>query len=330
MSKLAQRWLVLAVVAALFPIGVAAQANPVVRIIELGGDGSSEASYAQGGGFFKKYGLDATITDTEGGGAAIAAVVGGSAEIGFSNLISVVAAIERGIPITIIAPASVFSSKSPNILLVKSRRSALKTGADLRGKVVAVTTLDGELQLGAQVWIDKTGGDWKAVHFVEIPLSAMAAALAQGRVDAAMMTEPSLSRARADVAVLGNADAGIAPYFISGAFFAANAWIDAHPDLAHRASQALRDGAHWANTHHAETAAILARSTSLDPATIATMTRATFAETLTPALIQPAVDVAYKYGRLKEPLDMTAIVERARPFWERRTLPAQEPVSTPR
>jgi NitT/TauT family transport system substrate-binding protein len=308
---------VAALILALLPLQAGAQSNPVIRALELGGDGSSEASYALGGGFFKKYGLDASVSYTQGGGGAIAAVVGGSAEVGFSNLISVVAAIERGIPITLIAPASVFNSKTPNILLVKARRSPLKTGADLAGKVVAVTTLDGELQLGAQVWIDKTGGDSKLVHFVELPLSAMAAALVSGRIDAAMMTEPHLSRARADVSVLGNVDAIIAPLFISGAFFAATPWVEAHPDTARRVAQALRETAHWANTHHAETAAILAKMTDLDPATIATMTRATFAETMTPAMIQPAVDVAYKYGRIKEPLDMTQIVAKARPYWEK-------------
>jgi len=44
---------------------------------------------------------------------------------------------------------------------------------------VAVTTLDGELQMGAAVWIDKNGGNAKSVHFVELPETAMAAALAQ-------------------------------------------------------------------------------------------------------------------------------------------------------
>lgn len=314
---LTHRWLVIAALIAALPLHAGAQGNPAIRVLELGGDGSSEGLYASEGGFFKKFGLDATVAKTAGGGAVIAAVIGGSAEIGFSNLISVVAGIERGIPVTIIAPASVFSAKYPNLILVKVRGSALKTGGDLNGKIVAVTTLDGELQLGAAVWIDKTGGNSKAVHFVELPESAMAAALRQGRVDAAMMAEPNLSEARAEVEVLGNADAVISPLFIAGVYFAAASWVEAHPDLAHRAAQALREAGHWANTHHAETAAILAKTANLDSATIAAMTRAIFAESLTAALIQPAVDVAFKYGRLKDALDMRDIVAKTRPYWEK-------------
>ena len=312
---LAHRRLILALLIAVLPLHAAAQSTPVVRVLELTGDGASEGSYALGGGFFKKYGLDATVAKTTGGGAVVAAVVGGSAEVGFSNLVSVAAAIERGIPVTIIAPATVFSSKAPDILLAQSRRTAFKSGADLNGKVVAVTTLDGELQLGAAVWIDKTGGNSKTVHFVEIPETAMAAALAQGRIDAAMMTEPHLSQARAEVDVLGNADSAIAPQFISGVYFAATAWVDAHPDTARRVAQALRETAHWANTHHAETAAILARGSDLDAATINLMTRSTYAESLTAPMIQPAIDVAFTYGRLKDPLDMRQIVAKALPFW---------------
>jgi NitT/TauT family transport system substrate-binding protein len=313
--SLAHRCLVLAALIAVLPLQAAAQSTPAVRVLELTGDGASEGTYALAGGFFKKYGLDATVAQTTGGGAVVAAVVGGSAEIGFSNLISVAAAIERGIPVTIIAPATIFSSKAPDILLMKSHRTAFKSGADLDGKIVAVTTLDGEQQLGAAVWIDKTGGNSKLVHFVELPETAMAAALVQGRIDAAMMTEPHITQARSDVDLLGNADAAIAPQFVSGVYFAATAWVDAHPDIARRVAQALRETAHWANTHHAQTATFLARGLNLDAATIDAMTRSTYAESLTAPAIAPALDVAYGYGRLKVPFDVPQLVAKALSYW---------------
>jgi NitT/TauT family transport system substrate-binding protein len=312
---LVYRLLAAAVLIVALPLHAAAQADPVIRVLELSGDGASEGSYALAGGFFKKYGLDATVAKTTGGGAVVAAVVGGSAEIGFSNLISVAAAIERGIPVTIIAPATIFSRKTPDILLMKSRRAAFKSGAELTGKIVAVTTLDGEQQLGAAVWIDKTGGNSKLVHFVEVPESAMAAALVQGRIDAAMMTEPHITQDRADVDLLANVDAAIAPEFVSGVYFAATAWVDAHPDIARRAAQALRETAHWANGHRAQTAAIIAPGLNLDVATVGLMTRSIYAESLTVASIAPALDVAYAYGRLKEPFDVRQLVAKAQLYW---------------
>jgi NitT/TauT family transport system substrate-binding protein len=313
--SLTYRALAAAALLAVLPLQAGAQSAPVIRVLELSGDGASEGAYALGGGFFKKYGLDATVGKTTGGGAVVAAVVGGSAEIGFSNLISVAAAIERGIPVTIIAPSTIFSGKAPDILLMKSRHTAFKSGADLTGKIVAVTTLDGEQQLGAATWIDKTGGNSKLVHFVEVPESAMAAALVQGRIDAAMMTEPHVTQDRADVDLLGNVDAAIAPQFVSGVYFAANAWIEAHPDIARRAAQALRETGHWANGHHAETAVMLARGANLDAATIDLMTRSTFTESLTVQAIAPALDVAFAYGRLKEAFDVRHLVAKAQIYW---------------
>jgi NitT/TauT family transport system substrate-binding protein len=100
--------LLLAMLLALLPQHGGAQSTTPVRVLELGGDGGAEAAYALAGGFFKKYGLDATVSGTSSGGSVVAAVAGGSADVGFSNLLSVAAAIGRGVPVTIIAPGGMF------------------------------------------------------------------------------------------------------------------------------------------------------------------------------------------------------------------------------
>ena len=57
---------------AVLPLRGGAQSVPAVRVLELSGDGASEGAYALAGGFFKKYGLDATVGKTTGGGAVVA------------------------------------------------------------------------------------------------------------------------------------------------------------------------------------------------------------------------------------------------------------------
>jgi hypothetical protein len=54
--------------------------------------------------------------------------------------------------------------------------------------------------------------------------------------------------------------------------------------------------ARWANQHHAETARMLAEEANLPLSLTKSMVRATYAEALTPDLLQPAFDVAAKYG----------------------------------
>jgi NitT/TauT family transport system substrate-binding protein len=301
----------------LLPAQALAQtAAPVpIRIASLG---NTEASilpvYAQQTGIFKKYGLDATVTSFNGGGAIIAAIAGGSLDAGFSNITSAVAAIQRGIPIVVLTAANLTSTDDADAQLMKVRGSKLKTGADLNGKIIAVTTLGGTLQLGAEQWIDKNGGDSKTVHFVEVPSSNMAAALKQGRLDAAMMSEPFLTEESANVEVLANAFSAIAPEWISAVFVASKSWVTANPDAARRFVAAMHETARWANAHHTETAKILSPLSGVPLTTFAAMKRTRYTDLLTRALMQPGIDAAFAYGALKTPFDTGDIVTAAAPY----------------
>lgn len=298
---------------------ILAQAPAVtpIRVAVLGNtDASSLPLYAQTAGFFKKHGLDATLSSFNGGGAVVAAVAGGSLDVGFSNVVSAAAAIQRGIPVVVLAPAAIFDEKDrPDNTLVKARGSKLKTGADLNGKTVAVTTLSGTLQLCAASWIDKTGGDSKTVHFIELPNSEMVAALKAGRIDAAMLAEPTLTQARNDVEEMGDAFAAIAPRWTLGVFVASKAWVRANPDAVHRFVEAMVETARWANTHRADTAKILAPVSHIDPAVFGSMARSRYGDVLSTALLQPPLDAAYKYGQIKAPFDSKQMVAEAQPYW---------------
>jgi NitT/TauT family transport system substrate-binding protein len=286
-----------------------------IRIANLGfTDASALPIYAQQAGFFKKYGLDATITTFNGGGAIIAAIAGGSLDAGFSNITSAVAAIQRGIPIVILTAANITETGRADALLMKARGSKLKTGADLTGKVIAVTTLGGTLQLGAEQWIDKNGGDSKSVHFVEIPTSNMSAALKQGRIDAAMISEPFLTQESADIEVLADAFSAVAPAWISSVFVASKAWVSANPDGTRRFIAAMHETGRWANAHHADTAKILAPLSGVPLSTFTAMTRTSYTDVFSKALLQPGIDAAAHYGALKAPFDTADIVAGIAPY----------------
>ncbi len=302
---------------AIVPASLLAQtaASIPIRIANLGyTDASALPIYAAQSGIFKKYGLDATITTFNGGGAIIAAIAGGSLDAGFSNITSAVAAIQRGIPIMILHAANLTAAGHNDALLMKARGSKLKTGADTNGKIIAVTTLGGTLQLGAEVWIDKNGGDSKTVHFVEVPTSNMAAALKQGRIDAAMISEPFLTEEKADIEPLADAFAAVAQEWISSVFIASKAWVTANPDGAKRFIAALNETAQWANDHHPETAKILAPLSGVPLATFTAMARTSYTDQLTKALMQPGIDAAARYGALKTPYDTADIVAAVKPY----------------
>lgn len=284
--------------AAALPLRTVAQ-SAKMRIGIVATDVSAEPYYAEAGGFFKKAGIDVEIQALPNGGAIISAIAGGALDAGFANLTSAATAHQRGIPIALLAPATVYTIKSPITVLMKAKGAKFKSGADLNGKTIAVSTLHGELQVGASEWVEKTGGDAKSVQFIEMPFSSMAAALSANRIHAAMMSEPQITQDKDKIELLSDAYSAIGPEFLIGVFVGSAAWAKANADTAKRFADAMAETAKWANTNRAKTAPILAAHSKISPAVIASMTRATYGERLTPELIQPVLDAAAKYGTLK-------------------------------
>jgi NitT/TauT family transport system substrate-binding protein len=179
--------------------------------------------------------------------------------------------------------------------------STIRTGADLNNKTIAINGLKDLQQITAMAWVDKHGGDSKTLHFLELPIPQMAAAVEAHRADAALDVEPFVSGARAQGQgkVIGDVLDGVAPRFMVVGWFALDPWITAHADAAARFATALR---------HAESAAILVRNTKIPASAIDTMARAQFGLSLDPAMIRPIVDAAVKYGVLDRPVDVNDLI----------------------
>lgn len=287
-----------------------------IRVGSIGGsDAGAESLYAQATGIFKKYGLAAEVTGVSGGSAVIAALAGGSLDVCFTNVVSLAQAREHDIPVVALVDAAIYPGSHSDTLLCKARGSTLRTGADLTGKVVGVGTLNGSLQTCASAWIDKTGGDVRSVHFVETAFGEMAAGLKAGRLDAAMISEPALSRQLPEVDVLGDPFMAVGPRWTIGAWVTSKAWAAGHADAARQFIRAMMETAHWANAHHAETAQLLSVPSHIDLATFAQMTRSTYGDGLNATMLQPQIDAAYKFGALKEPFDARVLVAEAQPYW---------------
>jgi NitT/TauT family transport system substrate-binding protein len=280
----------------------------------LGGDATSEPIYGQMSGIFARYDFAADIGSFTGGAGVIAAVAGGSLELGFSNVVSIAAAQLRGLPIAMLAPAAMYTAKTPDVWLAKARGSALRTGADLLGKTIAVTSLNGLLSVGASAWIDKNGGDTARTHFIELPLSEMGAALKAGRVDAAMLSDPLFTESRADVEVLGDAFSAIAPLFLLGAWVVSKTWADANVATTRRLAIAMRETARWANANRAATAKMLSDHEKLEPRTVQSMARSTYGIDFSAATLSPGILASQHYGALKGTADIAGLLADARHY----------------
>jgi NitT/TauT family transport system substrate-binding protein len=284
--------------ALLIPAGAVAQESTVLHVGSTANETYAQVYYAFDMGFFKKAGLDVEITTITSGGTVLAGVASGALDIGAASVVALINAHARGIPISVIAPAGIYTSKSPIAELIVPKDSSVRSAHDLEGKTVAVTTLRDLAQDGVMAWIDANGGASDKVQFVELAPSEMLAAVLRGRIDAAFIPEPHLSKARVDARILGAAYDGIAQQFMAVGWLSTNAWIARNPATARKFAAVMRQTGDWAIHNRKAATDILAKYSKIPVETLRDMNHATFVDRPEPALIQPVIDIAVKYKTL--------------------------------
>jgi ABC-type nitrate/sulfonate/bicarbonate transport system substrate-binding protein len=153
-------------------------------------------------------------------------------------------------------------------------------------------------QVVTSAWVDAHGGDSKKLRFVELPMTAAPAALQEHRVDAAVVIYPPLAAAlkTGKVRALGDAYGAVAPRFLMSGWFSTKDWTAKHADVVKAFNRIVVESAQYVNTHHAETAPIVAEFDGIPLDVIEHMTRGIAATSLSTSLIQPMIDASVKYG----------------------------------
>jgi NitT/TauT family transport system substrate-binding protein len=261
-------------------------------------DGTALAFYANDLNYFQDAGLDVTIQTVPNGAVITASVISNSIDIGWSNIISLAAAYKRGLPVSIIGAGGMSVSGSLATQLMVRKDSPIHTAADLSGKVIGTTGLADVGQLAPELWVDKNGGNASAVKFIEVPFPQLAATLEAGRVDAAWLAEPFIHAAEPFARTLATCFDAVAPRWMLGAWFATPAYIGANRGVVDAFRTVITKTATWANANHDQSAVILAKYSHLDPAVVKSMHRISYATRPEAALIQPAIDLAARYGAI--------------------------------
>lgn len=295
MSSLLARILFVAIVLTAVPAG--AQTPTVVRIATNPIDSGAEVFYADDLGIFAKAGLNVQIQPGANGAAIAASVAGNAIDIGYADIGALAKAHTRGIDFSVIAPAALWDSTAPVNTILVAKNSPIHSAKDLDGKTIAVPGLGTAAEFIVHDWLDANGGDSTTVKFLELPYSAMPAALESGRIDAAQVAEPFVSVAKLHARVLASADDTLGKLYLRTVWFARTSWAAEHPDLVARFVSAMKQTAAWANDkrNQAKSAALLVQHTKIDPALVASMVRARFGESLDTRLIQPEIDLNAKY-----------------------------------
>jgi NitT/TauT family transport system substrate-binding protein len=294
------RRLVFAVLAAVVAAGAVASAQTAPRtaivLAPIASTDMASAFYAVQTGMFQKAGLDVTISQAPSGAAAMTAVVGGAAQIGYSNSLALATARGKGVPVVLLSPGAMYRTAIPHAVLLVPADSTLRTAKDLEGRTVAVAGLHDLLGISVVTWLEKNGADPSKIKFTEIPPATMQAALEAKRVDVAAMYEPFLSAA----VHAGSAKLFAKPYdaignsFLTGAWFALEPWVNDHRAAAIAFAKVLDQSSTYVNSHYDELTPLISSFTKLSPETLHNMVKLYTPPGLRAADLQPVIDVSAK------------------------------------
>jgi NitT/TauT family transport system substrate-binding protein len=266
---------------------------------------SDDASlfYAQSSGIFKKHGLNVKLVPQASPVAVEASMASGTEQFGFITTPVLVNLNSKGVSVKCVSsvdgnqPSA--GADDPTVL-VTAKGSGIKSVKDLAGKNVAEVQLTSLNALAVQVLVKQAGGDPASVHQIAIPFPQMPAALAQGRVQAAVIVSPFAATALSEGAtVLAHPNTQLFPNATVTCLDAMSSYIDANPAIVSEFRAAMDESITYSKTHESVVKQSLVKGLSLTPDVAAKQVLATnFDPALNTASITKIENYMVQYGMI--------------------------------
>jgi NitT/TauT family transport system substrate-binding protein len=254
-------------------------------------------------GFFEEENLTIEPQVGEGGAALIPSLVSGDAQFAFVGVIPAITAVAQDVPIRIVTSSDDAAATEDEDwqTLVVPRGSPIKGVEDLPGKTVAVNALRGLAEVVISRSLEKQGVDYQRVKLLEVPFPEMPAALAQKRVDAALLTEPFLSAVLAEGGTQIDAPSvETVPNFPNGVYVASEEYIAENGDVVDRFARAMNRSLEYARDNPDEVRRIVPTYTETPEEAAQQMRLPVFDPELDREGIELEAELTAKYGIIEE------------------------------
>lgn len=255
-------------------------------------------------GFFEEEGLRVEPTLAQGGAAIVPAVVAGEQEFGFSNVVSLMLAQNRGLDVKIVTQGSQ-STTSPDperdfAAVVVAEDSEIREPADLAGATIAVNTLQNIGDLTITAALQEQGVDTDTIEYREIPFPEMNAALLDGEVDAVWQEEPFLVQLLNEGArIVLQHYREFADHLTIATYFTTQETIDSDPELVESFARAMNRSLQYAQENPDEVRRIVGTYTEIPEAAAKEMVLPYFSQDLN----VPSIEKLARVGTEQEIFD---------------------------
>lgn len=209
-------------------------------------------------GYFDAQGLDVTLIDEASGQSSEDQVLAGQVDAGSGSYNHTIELQAAGKNMECVVQLDI----APGEAEVVSTKEAVSitTPADLAGKNLGVTELGSGTQTLTQAILKKSGVDPKNAHYVPVGAGdTFIAAMQQGRIDAGMTTEPTISRlvstgvgkVLVDLRTPQSTQAALGGNYPFICVFMQNAYVNSHQATVQKMVNAYVATLKWINSHTA-------------------------------------------------------------------------------
>jgi NitT/TauT family transport system substrate-binding protein len=274
-----------------------------LHVQETAGVPSAFVAFGMAKGFFAKQKLKIDLQASQGGATTVPALVSGKIQVAGSNVVSLLIAASKGLPVEAIAPGtSAHGSGQKDFgALMVAKGSPIRDVKQLAGKTVAVNTLNNIAEVVVKASLQKSGVDPAQVKLREIDFPEMAPALAKGDVDAAFLIEPFVTIARkAGDRIVDYSYVTTEPNLQVGAYAVSRKFAESNPDAVKRYRAAVGATATYVMAHQDEFRAFLTKQAKTPAKLAKTMELPTFTTTLNTASMQRTAGLVQQFGLVKD------------------------------
>lgn len=292
--------------------GAAAQGRTTIRVGTLPIVTQLSLFTALDKGYFKDAGLDVQVQTFPGGAALLQALTVNAVDVaGAVNIITYFQAIEQGFDFVIVAGDSGIGTKLPDVAMIMTRKdSGINGRKDLAGKRFGLPNLKDINWLYNMEYLSRSGVDVGSIHWIEVGIPGGPAALLTGQVDVANLVEPftTVALQSGEAKVLYSHFVEIAPGGLISIQAARLDWAKAHADALHRFVDALKQAYDYNQLHQQEARDRLTRYTKIDRNLTNKISWPTWKLFVEGKDLQIPMDLSVKYGLLKKPLPLDAMI----------------------
>lgn len=261
-------------------------------------------------GIFKKHGLQlkANVAST----GAVPAVMSGEYHFGFTALVNVLQARDKGLPIKIIAAGSSSTGvKGADVTMIHAGpKSGVKSAKDLEGKTVSVNALNGLLQMLGKAAVRADGGDPSKVRFIELGFAEALAALEAGKTDAMVGAEPF-----GTAAIAAGFPPIASPYqamstksMLTSSYFTSESQLNANPEQFRKIRAAINESLEYAQKNPDQVRKQLPKFTKLGPDVAAKLILPSYLTAIPRDSVEMFSKTGLEFGMLTKPAVYDTVV----------------------